>query len=185
MKHRLRWILIAGCSFLTGLVGLFLWNAAHVGNVLDRYQGVPVYDNGLLFFRSYGRHYGADSYYYGQKWQCVEYIKRFYRDALDHKMPEVMGHAKSFFDETVPDGGVNPQRDLVQYRSGSTEKPCPNDLIVFADTKYGHVGIVTDVTNDFVESSNKTSLAELSSVSHWWKAMVIILLQNPDSLRVG
>ena len=57
------------CSVAMAL--LLLYNARRVGRVLDSYRGVPVYDNGLLFFWSYGRHYAPDAYYYGQKWQCV------------------------------------------------------------------------------------------------------------------
>jgi len=66
-------------------------------------------------------------------------------------MPDVMGHAKSFFDESIPDGAFNQRRGLVQYRNGSSEPPRPDDLLVFTDTKYGHVGIVTEVGDGFVE----------------------------------
>ncbi len=131
--------------------GLLFYNHACVGKVLDSYRGVPVYSNGLLFFRSYGKNYAPDGYYYGQKWQCVEFIKRFYHDAKQHKMPDVMGHAKSFFDETAPDGRLNARRGLIQYRNGSTERPHPDDLLVFTDTKYGHVGIVTEAGDSTVE----------------------------------
>jgi hypothetical protein len=133
------------------LASLLLWNHSKVGKVLDTYRGVPVYDNGLLFFRSYGKHYSQDGYYYGQKWQCVEFIKRFLCDAKGHKMPDVMGHAKSFFDETLLDGELNRRRGLIQYRNGSLEKPHPDDLLVFTDTKYGHVGIVTETGATNVE----------------------------------
>ncbi len=81
--------------------------------MLDSYKGIPVYDNGLFFFRSYGKNYAPDGYYFGQKWQCVEFVKRFYHDARNHKMPDVMGHAQSFFDETLPDGAVNSRRGLL------------------------------------------------------------------------
>jgi len=81
----------------------------------------------------------------------VEFVKRFYHDARSHKMPDVMGHAQSFFDENLPDGAVNSRRGLVQYRNGSTNKPCADDLLVFTDTKYGHVGIVTQVGKDSLE----------------------------------
>lgn len=143
-------------KFLAGLAILlivassvvFSWNARNVGRVLDSYKGVPVYDNGLLFFRSYGKNYAPDGYYFGQKWQCVEFVKRFYFEAKHHKMPDVMGHAKSFFDENLPDGASNQRRDLLQYRNGSTNKPCADDLLVFTDTKFGHVAIVTDVASN-------------------------------------
>ena len=136
---------------VAAVIALLIWNNLKVGKVLDTYRGVPVYDNGLLFFRSYGKHYSQDGYYYGQKWQCVEFIKRFFCDAKRHKMPDVMGHAKSFFDDTLPDGALNPRRGLLQYRNGSAEKPRPEDLLVFTDTKYGHVGIVTEAGPASVE----------------------------------
>lgn len=152
MKRPLRTFAFATTLILCiSLAGILGYDARHVGAALDNYRSVPVYDNGLLFFRSYGRHYAGDGYYYGQKWQCVEFIKRFYHDAKRHKMPDVMGHAKTFFDDTLPDGALNSRRGLIQYRNGSSEKPRPDDLLVFTDTKYGHVGIVTDTAADSVE----------------------------------
>ena len=68
MKRYARNILIGGFLFVSGVAGLVFWNAQKVGRVLDSYRSVPVYDNGLLFFRSYGKHYSKDGYYYGQKW---------------------------------------------------------------------------------------------------------------------
>lgn len=151
--NRRSWPYALGALFVVciAVAGLLAYDHGRVGRVLDSYAGVPVYNNGLLFFRSYGKHYASDGYYYGQKWQCVEFIKRFYHDAKHHKMPDVMGHARSFFDEALPDGTLNPRRGLVQYRNGSTERPQPDDLLVFTDTKYGHVGIVTRATENTVE----------------------------------
>lgn len=122
-----------------------------VGTVLDRYKDVAVYDNGPVYIKSYGKHYSADGYYYGQKWQCVEFIKRFYYDALDHRMPNGYGHAKDFFDPHIAQGKWNKERGLVQYRNGGNVAPAPDDLIVFTDTTYGHVAIVTKVTDTTVE----------------------------------
>lgn len=152
MKRRL-WPYALGALLLFGvfLAALLTYNRGRIGRVLDNYKGVPVYHNGLLFFRSYGRHYAQDGYYYGQKWQCVEFIKRFYHDAKQHKMPDAMGHARSFFDETLSDSGLNPRRGLIQSHNGSTERPRPDDLLVFTDTKYGHVGIVTESGDSTVE----------------------------------
>ena len=145
--------LIIGIPLTVGLtIGtLFFWNSQKTGRVLDSYKSVPVYDNGLFFFRSYGKNYSADGYYFGQKWQCVEFIKRFYFQAKNHKMPDVMGHAKSFFDEDLADDTFNPQRGLFQHRNGSTEKPRPDDLMVFTDTTFGHVAIVTEVASNSLE----------------------------------
>jgi hypothetical protein len=146
-----RKIFIFCLFFGIAIAGLFVWNSQKVGRVVDSYRGVPVYDNGLFFFRSYGKNFAADGFYCGQKWQCVEFVKRFFHDARNHKMPDAMGHAKSFFDENLPDGAVNARRGLRQYRNGSTNQPRVDDLLVFTDTKYGHVGIVTKVGTDSLE----------------------------------
>ena len=151
MKRLFQLCVIAVILGAVSLVGMLAYDARRVGTVLDTCRGVPVYDNGLLFFRGHGKHYARDGYYYGQKWQCVEFIKRFYHDAKDHNMPDGMGHARSFFDNTLSDGALNPRRALLQYRNGSAERPQADDLLVFTDTKYGHVGIVTEVGQNSIE----------------------------------
>jgi surface antigen len=145
--------MLIGLLFLLGAVAglLCLWNSHRVGRVLGSYRGVAIFDNGFLFFRSYGRNYARDGYYFGQKWQCVEFVKRFYYEAKGLKMPDVMGHAKSFFDNTLVDGGLNSRRGLFQFRNGSGTKPRADDLLVFTDTKYGHVAIVTVVGENWLE----------------------------------
>lgn len=66
-------------------------------------------------------------------------------------MPDVYGNAKDFFDENVEQGKLNEKRDLIQYRNGEDEKPKPDDLVVFTDTAYGHVVIVTEVGENYIE----------------------------------
>ncbi|MDP4160892.1 MAG: CHAP domain-containing protein [Bacillota bacterium] len=118
---------------------------------MDSYRSVPVYYNNLDNTDDKRETFSSDGYYYGLKWQCVEYVKRFYYDAKGHKMPNVFGDAKDFFDPSVPQGGLNQQRGLVQYKNGGTEKPNPDDILVFTNPPYGHVAIVTKVTSDTVE----------------------------------
>ena len=122
-----------------------------VGSVIDSYKGVATYSNGKEYTKNYGKSYSKDGYYYGYKWQCVEHVKRFYYEAKNHKMPDGYGNAKDFFDEAVPQGQLNKKRGLVQYRNGGNEAPKADDLIVFNDTKYGHVAIVSEVGEDYVE----------------------------------
>ncbi len=122
-----------------------------IGVEIDSYKGVEVYNNGKDYVKDYGKSYSKDGYYYGLKWQCVEYIKRFYYDAKGHKMPDVFGHAKDFFDEKVMQGEINKKRNLLQYRNGDNTKPQIDDLIVFTDTHYGHVAIITKVTDTEIE----------------------------------
>lgn len=122
-----------------------------VGLALDQYHNIPVFSNGLAYSKSYGKHYSKDGYYYGRKWQCVEYVKRYYYEELGHKMPNLYGNAIDFFDDKVPQGAFNAERGLVQYRNNDIVKPEPDDLMVFTNSKYGHVAIVMDVGEDYVE----------------------------------
>ncbi len=66
-------------------------------------------------------------------------------------MPHGMGHAKSFFEDSLPDSALNKRCQLVRSGNGSSDPPRPDDLLVFTDTKYGHVGIVTEVGEGLVE----------------------------------
>jgi CHAP domain len=143
MKRYGRKLLLIATLLAAGIAALIAWNSGRVGKSLDSYKGVAVYDNGLAFFRSHGKNFAPDGYYFGQKWQCVEFIKRFYYQAKGHKMPDAMGNAKSFFEPDLPDGSLNSRRQLVQFHNGSTHAPRPDDLLVFDDTHFGHVGIIT------------------------------------------
>jgi hypothetical protein len=124
---------------------------ADAGAIVDQWRHVPVKANGEDYLVSHGKHYHEQGYYYGQKWQCVEYAKRYYKDALNHEMPDVMGHAASFLDPDIPHGELNPARGLVQYYNGRNEAPRPDDLMVWAQDQYGHIAVVTRVTDEEVE----------------------------------
>jgi hypothetical protein len=50
-----------------------------------------------------GRNVSVDGYNLGLKYQCVEFVKRYYYQHLGHKMPDTYGHAKDFFDRNVAD----------------------------------------------------------------------------------
>ncbi len=116
-----------------------------MGEAIDRHCDVTVYQNGPLKDHSHGKHYSPEGYYYGQKWQCVEFIKRYYDQALDHKMPHVWGHARDFFDPAVSHGTINPRRGLVQFRNGEESPAQIDDILIFSDTTYGHLAIVSAV----------------------------------------
>ena len=122
-----------------------------VGVEIARYKNIPAYQNGEVVAQSHGKNYAEDGYYYGQKWQCVEYVKRFYHDALGHHMPSVWGHASDFFDPEISHGKLNLARGLLQYDNGGDTPPKPDDLLVFRHSQYGHVAIVTKVTDKHLE----------------------------------
>jgi len=124
-----------------------------VGQQVDSLNGVYVYYNGGVDNVS-GRNTTADGYNLGLKYQCVEFVKRYYYEHLNHKMPDSYGHAKDFFDETLADGQENQKRNLLQYANPSQTKPKVDDLLIFDGTlfnKYGHVAIISNVLENEVE----------------------------------
>jgi len=123
-----------------------------IGQVVDSFNGVYVYFNGGVGNTS-GRNLSEDGYNIGIKYQCVEFVKRYYYQFYHHKMPDSYGNAKDFFDNSLPDSTYNSKRDLVQYTNGSKVKPMTGDLVIFGPTtwnQYGHVAIITEVTDDEV-----------------------------------
>lgn len=124
-----------------------------VGEALDSLNGVKVYYNGSVS-NSTGRSVAPDGYNIGLKYQCVEFVKRYYYEYLHHKMPDSYGNAKDFFDASVKDGEQNTKRNLTQYTNGSKSKPKVSDLIILDATtfnKYGHVAIISEVEDDEIE----------------------------------
>ncbi|MEO1625696.1 MAG: CHAP domain-containing protein [Bacteroidota bacterium] len=122
-----------------------------IGEVIDDLNGIPVYYNGYSIHNTSGRHLSADGYNYGLKWQCVEFVKRYYFDHFQHRMPNPWGHAKDFFNLYLPNGAYNKDRDLYQWRNGSKQKPRVDDIVVFGGNQFGHVAIVSKVKEDSIE----------------------------------
>lgn len=156
MKKRLLYFLLVGvgCFVVYKVVLRINFNQSYeVGQALDSLNGVVVYYNGAVDHTE-GRNTSPDNYNIGIRYQCVEFVKRYYYEHLHHKMPDSYGHAKDFFNEEIPDGQLNKQRNLIQYRNGGMSQPLVDDLVVFAPTvfnSYGHVAIVSGVTEDEVE----------------------------------
>lgn len=154
-----RWTFILIGLLILGLVALWTLNKFNfntdfsVGQQLDSLNGVFVYYNGGVGNVS-GRNTTADGYNLGLKYQCVEFVKRYYYEHFKHKMPDSYGHAKDFFDNTLLDGQKNVKRNLTQYANPSQTKPKVGDLLIFDGTtfnKYGHVAIISNVTESEIE----------------------------------
>jgi surface antigen len=149
-----KFIILFSLAFIIGSVYFIFFRPKHkFGEVVDRFHGVEVYYNGRIG-NTDGRNVAKDGYNLGMKYQCVEFVKRFYYEYLKHKMPETYGNAKDFFDRNVSDGNINRSRDLLQFCNGSKEKPQENDLIIFdghAGNEYGHVAIISKVNDTEIE----------------------------------
>lgn len=123
-----------------------------IGDTVDVLNGVAVFYNGEDYTKDYGCHRSKDGYLLGQKWQCVEFIKRYYYQRFQHKMPNVYGHAIHFFNPQVAQGKINPDRNLLQYRNGGEMPPQPDDILVFdRRSAYGHIAVVSKVEKDQLE----------------------------------
>lgn len=124
-----------------------------IGDRLDSLNNVVVYYNGGMGNVS-GRNTSPDGYNIGLKYQCVEFVKRYYYEYYKHKMPNAYGNPIDFFNKELKDGELNKDRGLIQYTNPSKSKPQVGDLIIMDATwtnEYGHVVIVSNVTDDEVE----------------------------------
>lgn len=132
----------------------FNFNSEHtIGQPLDSLNGICVYYNGGVNNVT-DRNLTADNYNLGLKYQCVEFVKRYYYEHFNHKMPDSYGHAKDFFNEKLSDGQKNEKRNLIQYTNPSSSKPKVNDLLIYSGTifnRFGHVAIVSNVTANEIE----------------------------------
>ncbi|WP_374423851.1 CHAP domain-containing protein [Chromobacterium sp.] len=146
---------------LLALLSAAYWAATHlnsnwaraVGEPVDAFNGVAVYYNGGVQ-NVEGRNLAPDGYNLGLRYQCVEFVKRYYHQRFGHKMPQDKGHARDFFLPRLDNGALNPERGLLQYRNGDGDAPREEDLIVFAPwvfNRYGHVAIVSRIGPDFIE----------------------------------
>lgn len=123
-----------------------------IGEIVDSLDGVYVYFNGGVGNTS-GRNLSDDGYNIGIRYQCVEFVKRYYYEHFNHKMPDSYGNALDFYDKSLEDSTYNPKRDLVQYANSSCSRPLYGDLIIFDATtynQYGHVAIISAVTDSTV-----------------------------------
>ncbi len=138
---------------------LYRWNEQQprrtyaIGERLDSLNHVVVYYNGGMGNVS-GRNTAPNGYNIGLKYQCVEFVKRYYYEYYGHQMPNAYGNAIDFFNRSLKDGELNKDRDLIQHTNPSKSKPRVGDLIVMDATftnPYGHVVIVSAVTENEVE----------------------------------
>lgn len=158
MRRKYFWALALSTPFILGL-GYYIFTKTNpnglykVGSIIDELNGVPIYYNGGVYTIQ-GRNLSAEGYNLGIRYQCVEFVKRYYFEVYHHRMPDSYGHAKDFFDPLVADGELNRKRGLIQYTNGSLSKPLVGDLVVYRSwflNPYGHVAIVAKVEDTFLE----------------------------------
>ncbi|MEE9438788.1 MAG: CHAP domain-containing protein [Saprospiraceae bacterium] len=147
-----------------------------IGQTIDNFNGVAVYYNGSNFKNVVGRNTTSDGYNLGLKYQCVEYVKRYFYEVHNHKMPNSYGHAKDLFDIDLADVAYNADRGLTQYRNTRYEKPQIGDMVVYnasPENPFGHTGIICEMgqyhivmmqQNFGTKTRQKLTLAEFQGI---------------------
>lgn len=122
------------------------------GTAIDSLNGVKVFYNGD-WRTTTGRNRAPNGYNLGIKWQCVEFVKRYYYEHFKHEMPDSYGDAIDFYEENLSDGGYSKRRNLVHFANGSKSRPVTEDIIVFGGNEanpFGHIALVHSTTADEV-----------------------------------
>ncbi len=120
------------------LLSIKVVEAANFGVSIGEYKGVTAFSNGV----SHG--VNGDYEEYGYQYQCVEYVNRFYAQALNWKNMRGSGNGKDYFNKADKNG-------LLAFKNGGTEKPQPDDLLTFGGEPYGHVAIISEVGHDYIK----------------------------------
>jgi probable HAF family extracellular repeat protein len=117
-------------------------------------QSIPAYSNGQSQWSTNNcdpNHTKPPFGFYGQQYQCTEYVKRFYYQALGVTSARSwIGDAIDYFASAtvnLPLVGAN-NKNLTPYVNSGVVPPAPDDILVFIDSANteGHVAIVTGVT---------------------------------------
>lgn len=80
----------------------------------------------------------------GYKWQCVEYINRYYKVVygMDLKSTGIYGNAKNYWNWCC-----HSTIGLTKYANSGATPPAIGDILVSTAGTYGHVAIVTSVSS--------------------------------------
>ena len=153
--NKLRWVFIIVLVIAAGIgIKLVYFYAPYeIGEPIDSLNHVQVFYNGSTS-NVLERNTTSDNYNLGLKYQCVEFVKRYYYEFLQHKMPDSYGHAKDFFNPVIADGQLNTQRNLLQFTNSSTSQPKVNDILVLDKSRtnpYGHVAIISALEGGYIE----------------------------------
>ena len=97
--------------------------------------------------------------YVGIKWQCVEYIRRYYLSIYGLDLASMhRGDANTWYDSAANMG-------LDSYINGGSNRPQIGDILVSNEGDYGHVGIVRSVSDSQVCTIQQNFLNDSSDVN--------------------
>uniref|UniRef100_A0A7V3RIG8 CHAP domain-containing protein n=1 Tax=candidate division WOR-3 bacterium TaxID=2052148 RepID=A0A7V3RIG8_UNCW3 len=137
IKLQLVFFVIAATLVGGGLNSPFLESRDPWGTYVGKFYEVRAYSNGTT---NYLGPYDT----YGYRYQCVEWINRFYVQMMLHKNMRGSGDANQYYDKYESLG-------LNRYPNGGTEPPQPKDILCSNGGLHGHVAIVREVGSNYVK----------------------------------
>jgi len=130
-------LIFSSCGTIKNITRAYV---ADWGTCLGEYNGVKAYyDGSNSCARQKYNH--LDNYCTGMKWQCVEYVNRYYYKVYGMKIRVIGDDANDYFDRA-------PERDLHRYANGGTVSPQLGDILCSNGGKWGHVAIVREVRSN-------------------------------------
>ena len=138
---------------LTLFGSLRLYYNKQIGSVLDEYNGVEVYFNSIPF-TSKGKSLAEDGYVFGEKYESLEFVKRYYYEHYGYRLPESVESTEELFNSSLEDGERNSKLGLIQYSNPSGYPIKEGDIIIFTPNFYnpdGHIAIVSKVDSKEIE----------------------------------
>ncbi|MBU0975990.1 CHAP domain-containing protein [Patescibacteria group bacterium] len=113
------------------------------GSYLGEFNGVAVYSNGYAEYYSGQANY-VNGIYTGIKWQCVEYVRRYYLLVYGLDLAsKYLGDANTWYNNATIMG-------LDRYSNGNSIAPQVGDILVSDGGPYGHIAIIRKVSDDQV-----------------------------------
>jgi parallel beta-helix repeat protein len=134
--------LMVTSAFPLGASGQVEASGLSFGTQVGEYKGIIAYSNWKNDYVSNEYNY-VDVYNTGMKWQCVEYVNRYYYTIYGMEIRIPGTNAEDYYD-TASDRG------LIAYPNGGTTSPQPGDILCSNGGTHGHVAIVREVTADSI-----------------------------------
>jgi chitodextrinase len=106
------------------------------------FSSVKINSNGDITNLS-NDYYSVNGVTTGMKWQCVEYVNRYYLQVYNKNIRIPGTDAKDYY-KTATDRGLS------AYPNDGSVLPQPGDILVSEGGTYGHVAIVREVTENRV-----------------------------------
>ncbi len=136
---------MAGAQRIRTLFALFFALAgsraiAAYGDQVGTFNGVIAYSNGSATYNS-GSHNTVNGYTTGLKWQCVEYVRRYYFVAYGLQIGAGMN----------ADGFYGNGWGLTKAANGGSTPPVPGAILCSNSNTNGHIAIVREVGPNYIK----------------------------------